>query len=69
MHFQGEQKATNALKEAANVLAESPSALQLRYLQVNEYLKYLQLLLIVSTKHLEYIGAYLFSNVNFSDIE
>lgn len=30
----GEQKATNALKEAANVLADSPSALQLRYLQV-----------------------------------
>ena len=27
----GEQKATNALKEAANVLAESPSALQLSY--------------------------------------
>ena len=30
----GEQKATNALKEAANVLSESPAALQLRYLQV-----------------------------------
>lgn len=29
----GEQKATNALKEAANVLSESPAALQLRYLQ------------------------------------
>ena len=31
----GEQKATNALKEAANVLSESPAALQLRYLQVS----------------------------------
>ena len=30
----GEQKATSALKEAANVLSDSPSALQLRYLQV-----------------------------------
>ena len=30
----GEQKATNALKEAANVLSQSPAALQLRYLQV-----------------------------------
>ena len=30
----GEQKATKALREAADVLAESPSALQLRYLQV-----------------------------------
>ena len=30
----GEQKATAALKEAASVLAESPAALQLRYLQV-----------------------------------
>lgn len=31
----GEQKATTALKEAANVLSDSPSALQLRYLQVS----------------------------------
>ena len=30
----GEQKATNALKEAANVLSQSPAAPQLRYLQV-----------------------------------
>ncbi|VBB33870.1 unnamed protein product [Acanthocheilonema viteae] len=30
---EGEQKASQALKEAAEVIAESPSALQLRYLQ------------------------------------
>ncbi|WKY16567.1 hypothetical protein Q1695_001315 [Nippostrongylus brasiliensis] len=30
---EGEQKASRALKEAAEVIAESPSALQLRYLQ------------------------------------
>lgn len=30
---EGEQKASRALKEAADVLSESPSALQLRYLQ------------------------------------
>uniref|UniRef100_A0A915Q362 Band 7 domain-containing protein n=1 Tax=Setaria digitata TaxID=48799 RepID=A0A915Q362_9BILA len=30
---EGEQKASHALKEAAEVIAESPSALQLRYLQ------------------------------------
>ncbi|XP_013412686.1 band 7 protein AGAP004871 [Lingula anatina] len=30
---EGEQKAARALKEAADVIAESPSALQLRYLQ------------------------------------
>ena len=30
----GEQKATSALREAASVLADSPAALQLRYLQV-----------------------------------
>jgi erythrocyte band 7 integral membrane protein len=31
---EGEQKASRALKEASLVIAESPSALQLRYLQV-----------------------------------
>lgn len=30
---EGEQNASRALKEAAEVIAESPSALQLRYLQ------------------------------------
>uniref|UniRef100_A0A914VXM4 Band 7 domain-containing protein n=1 Tax=Plectus sambesii TaxID=2011161 RepID=A0A914VXM4_9BILA len=30
---EGEQKASRALKEAADVMAESPGALQLRYLQ------------------------------------
>ena len=30
---EGEQKAATALKEASNIIAESPSALQLRYLQ------------------------------------
>merc|ERR1712119_67244 len=30
---EGEQKASRALREAAEVIAESPSALQLRYLQ------------------------------------
>jgi len=31
---EGEQKASRALKEASDVLSESPAALQLRYLQV-----------------------------------
>ena len=30
---EGEQKASRALKEAADVMVESPAALQLRYLQ------------------------------------
>ena len=30
---EGEQRASRALKEAADVISESPSALQLRYLQ------------------------------------
>ena len=30
---EGEQKASKALKEAADIISESPSALQLRYLQ------------------------------------
>ena len=32
---EGEQKASRALKEASEIIAESSSALQLRYLQVN----------------------------------
>ena len=32
---EGEQKASKALREASEVIAESSSALQLRYLQVN----------------------------------
>jgi erythrocyte band 7 integral membrane protein len=31
---EGEQKASRALKEASDVISESPAALQLRYLQV-----------------------------------
>ena len=31
---QGEQRASHALKEASEVMSESPAALQLRYLQV-----------------------------------
>ena len=31
---EGEQKASKALKEASDILTESPGALQLRYLQV-----------------------------------
>lgn len=30
---EGEQKASRALKEAADVMSESPAAIQLRYLQ------------------------------------
>ena len=34
---EGEQKASRALKEASEIIAESSSALQLRYLQVIHY--------------------------------
>lgn len=37
---EGEQKASRALKEAAEVIAESPSALQLRYLQTLNSISY-----------------------------
>lgn len=33
----GEKRASKALREASNVIDESPSALQLRYLQVFNY--------------------------------
>lgn len=32
---EGEQKASRALREASEVIGDSPAALQLRYLQVN----------------------------------
>jgi len=35
---EGEQKASRALKEASMVIAQSPAALQLRYLQVSHLL-------------------------------
>ena len=31
--YSGEQKASRALKEASDIISESPAALQLRYLQ------------------------------------
>ena len=37
---QGEQKASLALKEASDVMAESSAAMQLRYLQVSIYYYY-----------------------------
>ena len=33
LFFSGEQKASRALKEASDIISESPAALQLRYLQ------------------------------------
>ena len=35
----GEKRASKALREASNVIDESPSALQLRYLQVRRLFK------------------------------
>jgi len=37
---EGEQKASRALREASEVISESPAALQLRYLQVCMILLY-----------------------------
>lgn len=34
---EGEQKAARALREASEIIGDSPAALQLRYLQVNYY--------------------------------
>ena len=34
---EGEQKSSKALKEAADIIAMSPAALQLRYLQVSSF--------------------------------
>jgi hypothetical protein len=50
---EGEQKSSKALKEAADIIAQSPAALQLRYLQVGvllfwriRHLKFISLLII-----------------------
>ena len=53
---EGEQKASRALKEASEIIAESSSALQLRYLQVhyqiiiNHVHNFLVLVLIIGSK-------------------
>lgn len=36
---EGEQKASRALREASEVIGDSPAALQLRYLQVNTFFR------------------------------
>ena len=36
---EGEQKASRALKEASDIISESPAALQLRSLQTIQYLQ------------------------------
>jgi len=40
---EGEQKASHALREAADIISQSPSAIQLRYLQVKIAFKALTL--------------------------
>ena len=42
---EGEQKASRALKEASEIIAESSSALQLRYLQVQFFQDFLYFML------------------------
>lgn len=45
---EGEQKASRALREASEVIGDSPAALQLRYLQVKKYLRILLFQLLVN---------------------
>lgn len=54
---EGEQKASRALREASEVIGDSPAALQLRYLQVIAFHKFLHkfsyfLFLLTSTSFL-----------------
>ena len=44
---EGEQKASKSLREASEIIAQSPSALQLRYLQVRIHL------IIIARSHME----------------
>lgn len=43
---EGEQKASRALREASEVIGDSPAALQLRYLQVRSFLHVLVCLVL-----------------------
>ena len=47
---EGEQKSSKALKEAADVLATSPAALQLRYLQVRSRKQWIEMLPLVLSR-------------------
>lgn len=48
---EGEQKAARALREASEVIGDSPAALQLRYLQVSRPLLASSLLIMVINQH------------------
>ena len=43
---EGEQKSSKALKEAADIIAQSPAALQLRYLQVCFYFLHISMTIL-----------------------
>ena len=58
---EGEQKASRALREASNTIAESSSALQLRYLQVT-FLVVVVVVVVMASKHYSYED-------DFSDLE
>ena len=59
---EGEQKASRALREASNTIAESSSALQLRYLQVNFLVVVVVMVVMVASKERFY-------DEDFSDLE
>lgn len=59
---EGEQKASRALREASEVISDSPAALQLRYLQVN---KRISNNLRLKKKKLRFIKLHFFPNEKF----
>jgi len=52
---EGEQKASRALREASEIIGDSPAALQLRYLQVNLIKKFSFVRLLLSFLFLSFL--------------
>lgn len=60
---EGEQKASKALKEAADIIAQSPAALQLRYLQTLNSISAEKNSTIIFPLPMEIVGAFAGNNV------
>ena len=65
---EGEKKASGALREASEIISESPAALQLRYLQVRIYYRAVQWT-TTTTFELMLVGLYYDSVIRALELE
>lgn len=61
---EGEQKASRALREASEIIGDSPAALQLRYLQVNTFLIFCCLKIPLSM--IPFLFLFLFTDIEYN---